>query len=406
MLAVLQAGGAGSRMDVLTRERAKPVLPFGGTFRLIDFALSTVAAAGVPDVWVSVQFQASSLDLYLAGGRPWDLDRTRGGYRRMVPQEGSGPATVAGFANGNADDLYRIAGDIAVHAPRTVVVLSCDHVIDLDLAAVLEQHHERGAECTVVTAEVGVREAQHNMVVRAGRDGVVTSVDYKPDRVPDTGLVATEVFVYDAAVLLEQLEVLRRELAPAASDPGDTGLGDFGEHLLPRLVARGRTHVAPVTGYWRDVGRPESFLMAHRDLLAGRIGVFDHPERPVLSHPSEGPPGIVAEGSTVVDSMVGPRSVVRGTVRRSVLGPRVEVQAGAVVEDCVLFGDTVVEAGARVATAVVDEGVTVGRDAVVGRLHGRGAVPGDAVTLIGRDCRVRRGADLPAGTRMEPGSSS
>src|SRR5690606_971707 len=119
----------------------------------------------------------------------------------------------------------------------------------------------------------------------------------------------------------------------------------------------------PVTGYWRDVGRPESFLMAHRDLLAGRIGVFDHPERPVLSHPSAGPPGIVAEGSTVVDSMVGPRSVVRGTVRRSVLGPRVEVQAGAVVEDCVLFGDTVVEAGARVATAVVDEGVTVGRDA-------------------------------------------
>ncbi|WP_153394088.1 glucose-1-phosphate adenylyltransferase family protein, partial [Ornithinicoccus halotolerans] len=401
VLAVLQAGGQGGRMDVLTRERAKPAMPFAGTFRLIDFPMSCVAHSSIRDVWVSVQYQAASLDPYLSGGRPWDLDRTRGGFRRVVPEEGSGPADTEGFSRGNADNLHRLREQIAAHGARTVVVLSCDHVINVDLDELLRRHHGHGAECTILTAEVGVREAQHNMVVRAAADGTVRAVEDKPARLPETGTVATEVFVYDSAVLLEQLERLRRELAETNGDPYDTGLGDFGEHLVPALVERGRTLAVLVEGYWRDAGRPQTYLMAHRDLVAGRVDVFDHRDRPVLSHPVDGPPGMVAAGADVEDSMVGPGAVVRGTVRHSVLGPGVVVEPGAVVEDAVLFGEVVVERDARVATAVLDTRVRVGRRAVVGQRHRRGTVPDDAIVLVGADGNIAAGATLEPGSRME-----
>lgn len=407
VLAIVQAGGQGSRMDVLTRERAKPVLTFGGTHALIDFALSALAHAGISEVWVSVQYQASSLDRYLAGGRPWDLDRTRGGFRRMVPEEGSGSPHQEGFSHGNADDLYRLRDAIEVQGPDLLVVLSSDHVFNIDLQAVIDRHLERGAECTIVTAEVGVQEAGQNLVVDADTDGVVREVAYKPDS-PATGTVATEIFVYDTTVLLEQLDRLRRRLQPvAASDAtSDTGLGDFGEHLVPALVGRGSVHAVASTGYWRDVGRPESYLQGHRDLVRGRVDVFDVRERPVIGHPVTDPPGWVGEGAQVSEAMIGPGCRVSGTVRRSVLGPRVEVQAGAVVEDSVLLGDTVIEAGARVMTTIVDTGVRVGRHATVGVRPAASRLRDDDITMVGRDSRVRRGSTVAGGARMEPGSSS
>ena len=135
VLAIVQAGGQGSRMDVLTRERAKPALPFGGVHRLVDFALSSLVHSELVDVWVSVQYQVASIDDYLAGGRPWSLDRNRGGFRRMVPQTGTGPTSEEGFASGNADLLLKLQADIAVQGAEHVIVCSADHVFNMDLAA-------------------------------------------------------------------------------------------------------------------------------------------------------------------------------------------------------------------------------------------------------------------------------
>ena len=403
-LAIVQAGGAGSRMDVLTRERAKPGLPFAGTHALLDFPLSSLVASEVTDVWVSVQYQSSTLDTYLAGGRPWDLDRTRGGFRRITPEQGSGGPQDDGFSHGNADGLFRLRDEIAAFDPDVLLVLSADHVFSTDLRPIISRHLERGAECTVVTAEVGVQEARHNMVVSHRADGLVTGVDYKPGSTTN-GTVAVEIFLYEPTAMLGELERLRRELHHDAEEHGDTGLGDFGEHLVPALVERGRVYAAPLTGYWKDVGRPETYLQAHRDLLAGRIDVFDHPDRPVLSPGVVGPPAWFGEGAVVADAMVGPGSRVRGTVRRSVLGPDVEVQTGAVVEDSVLLGSTVVEAGAVVRTAVVDTGCRIGRDATVGATSSATRVTADALTLLGRDCTVARGAAVEAGGRLEPGTT-
>jgi glucose-1-phosphate adenylyltransferase len=409
VLAIVQAGGQGSRMDVLTRERAKPALPFAGTHRLIDFVLSSLVHSGISDVWVSVQYQAGSLDQHLAGGRPWDLDGLRGGFRRMVPEQGSGSQSQSGFSRGNADDLYRMRDEVAVQDADLVVVSSSDHVFRLDLREVITRHTVQQAECTVVTTEVGATEARNNAVLTVDGSARVTDVVDKPHS-PVGGTVATEVFVYDRRVLLEQLERLRRSLQRASRTrlgaDGDTGLGDFADHLLPRLVERGAVLAVPMPGYWRDVGRPDAYLMAHRDLVRGRMDVFDDRSWPVLGQRVDGAPARVRKGATVIDSALSAGCVVGGEVVGSVLGPHVTVQPGARVEDSVIFGEVLVEAGAVVETAVVDERVRIGREARVGSLPRASRVRAEDVTLVGADAVVRRRSTLAAGGRMEPGSTT
>lgn len=405
VLALVQAGGQGSRMDVLTRERAKPALPYGGVHRLIDFAMSAMVHADLADVWVSLEYQVTSIDDYLSGGRPWSLDRNRGGFRRIIPQTGTGPATESGFAFGNGDLLLRMSADIAAFGARTLVVCSADHVFNIDLAPVIEEHVASGRAATVLTSEVTKKDASDNVVVLPGRDGTVTGVEHKPSR-PSAGTVATEIFVYDTEVLLATLQDLRRELAPG-QDPqdtaaGDSGIGDFGEHLLPRLVEGGRVATVPLTGYWRDVGQPGLYLQAHRDLLAGRVDVFDHPGRPVISHWPDRPAARLRAAGECRDSVLSPGADVSGLVTGSVLGPGVVVEKGAEVHDSVLMEDCVVRAGAVVRTSVLDERCEVAARARVGAESSARLARDEDVVLVGRDSRVA--GEVAAGARLEPGS--
>ncbi|MEJ7834315.1 MAG: sugar phosphate nucleotidyltransferase, partial [Nocardioides sp.] len=338
-LALIQAGGAGSRMDVLTRERAKPALPFAGVYRLIDFSLSNLTHCRIDDVWLSVQFQGSTLEEGVANGRPWDLDRTRGGLRIMMPEQGTGSLDEEGFATGNADELYRIRDKIAVLGPDVVLVMSADHVYRFDYRDLLETHRRNGAECTLLTVEVDVGDASDHAVVTADDQGAVTGFDYKPDD-PDHGVVAAEVIAYDPDVLREVVEELHRELGPD-SDAGDSGLGDFGEHLIPRLISRGRTYAHHHDGYWRDLGQPHLYLRAHQDLLTEDHDVLDVPGWPILTVQPQRRPARLLAGSTVEDSLVSPGCVIAGSVVRSIIGPGVMVEAGALVRDSVVFADTV-----------------------------------------------------------------
>lgn len=402
VLAIVQAGGQGSRMDVLTRERAKPALPFAGAYRLVDFVLSSLSHSGIADVWLSVQYQAGSLDPHVSGGRPWDLDRTRGGFRRVVPEQGAGSSVESGFSQGNADDLLRMRDEIERSGAEVVLVCSADHVFALDLAAVVDAHVDSGADCTIVTADVSRTEAKHNVVVLATAQGAVTRVDVKPDR-PVSTTVATEIFAYRGSSLLRALDDLRRELAQEAEGE-DSGLGDFGEHLLPRLIETGVVRAHPIGRYWRDVGRPEAYLAAHRDLIAGRIDALADRARPVMTRSSDLPPGVIHEGSEVCDSVVGVGCDVRGRVVRSVLGPGTVVQSGALVEDCVLFGDVVVEAGAQVSTAILDDEVVVGRGAVVGAAAPSNRPRDKDIVLVGRESHISRNGVVAPGARLEPGT--
>jgi glucose-1-phosphate adenylyltransferase len=388
-------------MDVLTRERAKPALPYGGVHRLIDFALSGLVHADLADVWVSLEYQVTSIDDYLSGGRPWSLDRNRGGFRRIVPQTGTGPATESGFAHGNGDLLLRMSADIEAFGARTLVVCSADHVSNMDLAPVIQEHVDAGRVATVLTSEVSKKDASDNVVVLAGRDGTVTGIEHKPSR-PSTGTVATEIFVYDTEALLATLHALRRELAGEQDDDGDSGIGDFGEHLLPRLVESGKVAAVPLTGYWRDVGQPGLYVQSHRDLLRGKVDVFDHPDRPVISHWPDRPAARVRSSGKCHDAMLSPGADVAGLVVGSVLGPGVVVEKGAEVHDSIVMEDCVVRAGAVVRTTVLDERCAVAARSHVGAEPTRRLAHDDDVVLVGRDSRV--GGEVAAGARLEPGT--
>lgn len=405
VLALVQAGGAGGRMDVLTRERAKPTLPFAGVFQLVDFPLSNLANSGINDVWLSVDFQGAGLGEDVANGRPWDLDRNRGGLRLLMPQQGTGGTggtDEEGFAQGNADELYRFRDHVRADDPEALVVMSADHVYRFDVTDAIATHHRAGAECTIVTTTIQVERASDHAVVDADDDGRVTGFAYKPEQ-PRHGTIATEVFVYDPAVLVAVLEELHRELGADAPE-GDSGLGDYGDHLLPRLVSRGRTHVHRMDGYWKDLGKPHTYLEAHHDVLTGDLGVLGDLDWPILSHLQQRPAARVLDGARVSDSLLSPGSCVSGEVVRSVLGPGVVVEAGAVVRDCVVLDDTRIASGALVDRAIVDQHCTVGSGARIGSpdadLH-----DSDAITLVGRGSSVGRGAVIAAGSRLEPGTS-
>jgi glucose-1-phosphate adenylyltransferase len=404
VLAIIQAGGAGGRMDVLTRERAKPALPFAGVYQLVDFPLSNLAHSGITDVWLSLQFQGATLEEQVANGRPWDLDRSHGGLRLLMPEQGTGTLDEEGFAKGNADGLFRIRAQIATEAPDAVVVLSADHVYRLDYTEVVDAHLAAGAECTLVTTEVPLAEAGDHAVVVVGDEDRVTDFAYKPED-PETGTIAAEIIVYDPLVLVTVLEELHRELG-ADSDAGDTGIGDFGDHLVPRLVERGATYAWALGGYWRDVGQPHHYLQAHQDVLTDDVGVLAVPGWPILTRQPQRVPGRVLDGGHVVDSMLSPGSRVAGTVVRSVIGPGVVVEAGAEVHDSVVFADSVVLAGSRVHWAVVDTRCSIGPDARVGEPEADGTGDPDAVTLVGQGSVVGDGVKLAAGARLEPGSSA
>lgn len=401
ILAIIQAGGAGGRMDVLTRERAKPALPFAGVYQLIDFPLSNLAHSGISDVWLSLQFQGMSLEEPVANGRPWNLDRNQGGLRLLMPEQGTGSAEEDGFAQGNADELFRIRDQIRTAEPEVVVVLSADHVYRFDYLDAVETHRRNDAECTIVTSEVPIEEAGDHATVESDENGIVTGFAYKPEK-PTTTTVATEIFVYDPQVLITVLEELHRERTSNAEE-GDTGLGDFGETLVPRLVERGRTVVHALPGYWRDLGQPHLYLAAHQDILLDDQGLFDDPRWPILTRQPQRVPARVHAGADVEDSIVSPGARVRGSVHRSVLGPGVVVEEGAVVRNSVVFADSVIEKGARVDWAVVDQGCVVAGGAVVGRRDADGTGDPDQVTIVGRDSRV--GERLDAGARLEPGTT-
>ena len=405
VVAIVQAGGEGSRMDVLTRERAKPALPFGGVYRLIDFALSSLTHSRIQDVWVSVQFQAGSLDAHVANGRPWDLDRSRGGFRWITPQTGTGSPQEDGFAQGNADLLLRMRSHLEQSPARTVVVLSADQVFAMDLRPVIQQHLEQEAVATLVTVEVTKTEARHRVMVHT-KAGRATAVETKPSR-PSSTTALAEIFVYDKQTLLTLVDRLRAERAANGDAEGeDSGLGDFGDHLLPALIDLGPVLTVPVDGYWRDAGRPETYFRAHRELLAGAVDAIGRPDLPILSHRQDHPATRFGPEAAVGGSAIASGCLVDGQVTGSVLGHNVVVEAGAVVRDSILFDDVTVRAGARVSTALVDEGVEIGARAVVGEPVGRRLPTDDDLVLVGRQSVVSAGCALPAGARLEPGTTA
>lgn len=370
ILTIILAGGAGGRLGALTEHRAKPAMPVAGSYRLIDIPLSNLHNSGLSDVWIVEQYKPKSLNDHLVSGRPWDLDRTNGGLRVLPPYQGG---EGEGFADGNADALYRQADYIREYAPDLVLVLSADHLYRLDFRDVVATHQEAKAALTVVTTKIRNNPSDHGVVEAEG--GAVTGFEYKPKR-PKTDRVAAEIFLYDAAVLLNAMDELMEK---------EGRLDDYGDQLIPYLVKTEKVAEHQLDGYWRDMGTPRSYHQGHMDLIEGRGLAFDDPQWPILSAAPRRLPGYVGDGARVSGSLLAPGSRVEGAVRRSVIGPGAVVEAGADVESCVILGDVRIRSGARLRNAVVDASAVIGGGT---ELDGAQLDPDAGVVVVGADGAV------------------
>ena len=381
VLALVLAGGAGSRLELLTEHRAKPAIPVGGSHCLIDVALSNCAHSHIRNVWVIQQHQPASLADTLRNGRPWDLDRNHGGLLVLPPGQGG---DREGWHEGTADALWKNAPLIRELAPDLLLVLSADALYRLDYAEVIDNHRASGATATLVTAEVPA-EPERFGVVQVDGHGNVTDFAYKPD-VAKGNLVSIEVFVLNTDPVLSALE----ELVEDDSD----GLEDLGHALLPRLVAAGGVREHRFEGYWRDVGTVDSYFEAHMDLLphSSRFAL-DSSDWPIWSSMVEPGATRIRDGATLDNVLIGGGADIAGSVRNSVVGRGAVIEPGATVSDSVVLPGVVVGRGATVSRAILDSGAQVGPDSRIGRAQGE-------IALVGPDQRLPAGTDLDGGGRI------
>ena len=353
VLALILAGGTGGRLGLLTDERAKPVMPFAGFYRLIDFALSNCLHSGISDVWVIEQYELHSLNEHLSNGRPWDLDRTYGGLRVLPPNEKIDESKrEGGFAHGNADAIARHLQFIEDFNPDILIVLSSDHVYKLDFRDVIETHIEKKAALTIVTTKVPKGESASRFgVVEANKNGRVTNFEYKPEK-PKSDLIATEVFVYDAKILFETLKKLQRK---------NGELQDYGDELIPKFVKEKKVFEHRHKGYWRDVGTIESYWNSQMDLLDEHTKfAFDDEDWAILTLAEQRVPAFVYSSASVKECLISNGCKIKGNVEHSILSANVTIEENAEVKDSVILPNaTIVERGVKLKKVIVDAGVKV-----------------------------------------------
>ena len=354
-VAMLLAGGQGSRLGVLTRFIAKPAVPYGGKYRIIDFPLSNCAHSGIDTVGVLTQYQPLELNDYIGSGQPWDLDRMHGGVHVLSPyQQMEGTAWYTGTANAIFQNIHFIER----YDPEYVLILSGDHIYKMDYAKMLAFHKAKQADCTIAMLEVPWEEAGRFGLMLVNDDGSIAEFEEKPKH-PRSNKASMGVYVFSWKKLRQYL--LEDDADPASSN-------DFGKDVIPAMHAAGERMAAyPFDGYWKDVGTIDSLWEANLDLLNPRVDIdLSDPDWKIYSRNPAAPPHYVAEGSLIQNSMATAGCDIRGRVDFSVLFPQVKVEQGAVVRDSILMPGVTVKSGAAVQYAIVAENAVIEENAVVG----------------------------------------
>jgi glucose-1-phosphate adenylyltransferase len=387
--AFILAGGVGTRLCLLSERRAKPAVPFGGKYRIIDFTLSNCVNSGIYDVGVLTQYRPTSLNQHIGTGRPWDLDRSHGGIQLLQPSLGS---IESDWYRGTADALYRNLIHLRRRRPDEVLVLAGDHVYEMDYNVLYAFHRASRASVTVAVTEVPREQVSSFGILETDSSGRVTGFKEKPKQA-DSRLASMGVYLFDR-------EALIRWLLEDAAIEGSSR--DFGRDILPRLVARGEAVYAyRFTEYWQDVGTLDSYYEANLAFLGEHPPLdLGNPDWVVHTQSADRPPVQFQATARVERSLVANGCEIAGHVVRSVLFPGVVVPRGAVVRDSIVMHDTVVGRDAIVDRAIVDKQVRIGAGVILG--HGEPSVPNRAcpehlssgLTVVGK------GASLPAGLRV------
>ncbi len=388
-IAMLLAGGQGTRLYALTNSVAKPAVSFGAKYRIIDFTLSNCTNSGIDTVGVLTQYQPLILNEYVGNGEPWDLDRSYGGVHTLPPYK----AKQGGeWYKGTANAIYQNLHFLTEYDSENVLILSGDHIYKMDYSKMLAEHVAHDADCTIAVIDVPEAEASRFGIMDFGEDKRITSFEEKPKK-PKSNHASMGVYIFKKDVLVREL---------VADEADKTSSNDFGKNIIPNMLKAGCGMFAySFKGYWKDVGTVTSLWEANMDLL-GDPPAFDlsDPAFKVYSRNEPLPPSYIGESGRFVNSVMTTGCEIYGTVVNSVIGEGVTVMDGAVIENSVIMQGAVIGKNVKINYGMVDENVVIGDGAIIGDAQSDKT----RITLIGRDTVVPRGAKLKSGDIIEKGS--
>lgn len=383
-VAMLLAGGQGTRLYSLTSKVAKPAVSFGSKYRIIDFTLSNCSNSGITTVGVLTQYQPLILNEYIGGGEPWDLDRANGGVHVLPPYQ----AKKGGeWYKGTANAIYQNLHFLDKYDSEHVLILSGDHIYKMDYSKMLKEHIKTKADCTIAVIDVPMSEANRFGIMDYDEDNLISSFEEKPSE-PKSNHASMGVYIF-------RKEVLIRELIEDEKD--ELSSNDFGKNIIPTMLKKGyRLYAYEFSGYWKDVGTVASLWEANMDLIDSTFDLSD-PSFKIYSRNEALPPCFVGEDGEMINSLATAGCEIYGTVINSVLSEKVTVAKGAVVENSIIMRGTIIGENASLSYAIVDEDVTVGDGALIGDENSSK----DRIALIGRGVDIGCGAIVESGSIVE-----
>ena len=384
-VAMLLAGGQGSRLGVLTSKIAKPAVPYGGKYRIIDFPLSNCANSGIDTVGILTQYKPLELNDYVGSGKPWDMDRLSGGVHILPPYQSQHGGN---WYKGTANAIYQNLEFIERYNPEYVLILSGDHIYKMDYSEMINQHEKDGADCTIAVLEVSMEEATRFGIMNAREDGTIYEFEEKPP-VPKSNLASMGIYVFNWDKLKKYL--IEDEAKLDSSN-------DFGKNIIPAMLDAGeKLKVYRFNDYWKDVGTVDSLWDANLDLLNPKLDL-DLSDRgwKIYSRNIAMPPQYVAESAVVENSLITNGCEIYGSIDYSILFENVTVEEGATVEYSLVMPGAVIKKGANVRYSIIAENVVVEENADIG---GDPAVVGSdgwGITVVGANLTVGKNAKIPA----------
>lgn len=368
-IAMLLAGGQGSRLGALTRHIAKPAVHFGGKYRIIDFTLSNCVNSGIDTVGVLTQYKPLELNDYIGNGQPWGLDRNRGGVHILQPYT---KINSKSWYEGTANAIFQNIPFIERYNPSYVVILSGDHIYKMDYGKLVAYHEEKKADCTIAVIDVPLEEASRFGILNTEADGHITEFEEKPKQ-PKSTKASMGVYVFNWDVLKKYL---------TEDDKNEKSAHDFGKNVIPAMLGdQKRLFAWEFNGYWKDVGTTESLWEANMDMLDPACHLYnDEDDLRIYARNYDSPPTFVADGAELADSIITKGCNIGGTVVRSVISSDCVIEPGAVVTDSVLQPGVTVQSGASVQYAIVGQSVLIESGAVVGLAAENGTRP--EITVI------------------------
>ena len=382
---MLLAGGQGSRLVPLTKSTAKPAVPFGGKYRIIDFPLSNCINSGIDTVGVLTQYQPLELNDYLGRGEPWDMNLKFGGLHILPPYEG---AEGAEWFLGTANAIYQNLKFIHRYNPKYVLILSGDHIYKMDYRIMLEEHIRNEADCTISVIDVPLEEASRFGIMTTDRTGRITEFNEKPEH-PNSTLASMGVYIFST-------DKLTQYLAEDELDPNSDS--DFGKNVIPRMLNAGERMFAYLYGgYWKDVGTLDSFWAANMDALGDLPELFlNDPAWRIYYRHGNTHPEFMGPEASLTNSIVGDGGALYGSVSDSVIASEVMIEEDTVISDSVVMANCRIGRGARVEHAILGERVIIEPGAVIGAPLGDGEL-----TVIGPNLTIGEGTVIPPGTTVD-----